>query len=421
VVFYVQPTTAISAASFFACVAYAQHILLSRSQSRSGHDVVDKVNTTYRLLNDFYNMGKILMVHESHSLGVTLRDQRSALAMARFKVAFISSLPRYFMESMLAIGLIIVAIVTWIVKGEELVLPALVIFVAAGFRLLPILNRVQGLILSCIGYAPLAKLGLGDLLPSVKKRVDFTRKPDQMIPEGVILELKNVSYTYPTVEIPAIRNVNFKFELGKQYAIVGPSGSGKTTLVDICLDILTPQEGTVSLSIEPEPRFAYVPQDTFVSSTNIFGNVALEWTPEKIDVRKVKEAIKDAELGDFFDIANYETAIDEKVKKMSGGQRQRLGLARALYRESNFLVLDEATSALDAVTESQIISTINRLRNRCTVLIVAHRLSTVKNSDCIIYVESGVVAGSGTFLELQKKLPQFMEQVRLGQLDLIEE
>ena len=106
---------------------------------------------------------------------------------------------------------------------------------------------------------------------------------------------------------------------------------------------------------------------------------------------------------------------------MSGGQRQRLGLARALYRDSNFLILDEATSALDAVTESQVMETIGALRGKTTVMIVAHRLSTIKDADQVIYLENGKIVGSGTFMELQKKLPQFAEQVRLGQLELNED
>ena len=421
VVFYLQPTTAVSSCIFFGFIAYMQHILLSRTQSRSGHKVVEKLNSTYRLLNDFFNLSKVIKVHGTQSLEESLRGQRNSLAMARFKLAFVSSLPRYFMESMLAVGLIVIALVSWITRGEEAVLPSLVIFIASGFRLLPIINRIQGLILTCIGYAPLAKLGLGDYLPDAVSQEGMTRRLDPNLTPGVLLELKQVSYTYPNASSPAIINANFRFELGKQYAIVGPSGSGKTTLVDICLSVLTPQKGIVLESNSPAPRFAYVPQDTFISSSNFYGNVALEWNTQKVDENKARQALAAAELGDFLGLGGDLSRLDEKMMKMSGGQRQRLGLARALYQDCNFLVLDEATSALDASTESQVMDTINQLRNYATVVIVAHRLSTVKNADCILYVENGQIIGTGNFMDLQKNLPQFEEQVRLGKLDLINE
>lgn len=420
VVFYLQPTTAISTAFFFTLIAYVQHSILSKAQSKSGQEVVERVNSTYRLLNDAFHLSKIMKVYEPSTFRKVLETERSMLAQARFRVAFISAIPRYFMESILAIGLMVVVGASWIINGEDSVLPAFIIFVAAGFRLLPIINRIQGLILVCIGYAPLSRLGLGSGVLNVNPLVtsEVFEKSDVMATD-VVLELQDVSYSYPSTSGDAVSEVNFQFEFGKQYALVGPSGSGKTTLVDICLGILTPRRGKIFSSSTYNVKNGYVPQVTHITSANIGGNVALEWSDEDIVSSKVIRALAEAKLEEHFKSMDESFDHGEMLTKLSGGQAQRLGLARALYRESNFLVLDEATSALDAVTESEIMETVDSLRGRYTTLIVAHRLSTIKNADEIIYLKNGKILGSGNFLELQRELPEFEEQVRLGQLDLI--
>ena len=149
---------------------------------------------------------------------------------------------------------------------------------------------------------------------------------------------------------------------------------------------------------------------------SIAGNVALEWNAEAIDFDKVRNALSVAHLEEYFDSNLEDKRLNENFNRMSGGQRQRLGLARALYRESKLLVLDEATSSLDAITENKVMETVKLLRGNKTVIIVAHRLSTIKDADQVIYIEDGRVLGIGTFPELESTLPEFKEQVRLGRL-----
>jgi ABC-type multidrug transport system fused ATPase/permease subunit len=181
--------------------------------------------------------------------------------------------------------------------------------------------------------------------------------------------------------------------------------------------LLTPQNGKVVWKFdEAGGSFSYVPQDTYISSASIAGNVALEWDASAIDMAKVREALISAQLDEYFNSDLQDDKLEENFSRMSGGQRQRLGLARALYRDSRILILDEATSSLDAISESKVMETVMSLRGEKTVVIVAHRLSTIKDADQVIYLEGGKVLGIGTFKELQKNLPQFDEQIRLGSL-----
>jgi ABC-type multidrug transport system fused ATPase/permease subunit len=415
VVLVFQPLTAIVALTYFALVAIVQHKFLSASQARTGRTIYKNGNVTYELLADYFHMNKLLQVNDSKSFDSTLRMQRTEFARARALQAFTTALPRYFMESSLALGFLVIAGATWLLLGEDEVVPALAIFAAAGFRMLPIVNRIQGLVLSAIGCIPLAREALIAVTARVKN--DLHTSMNGPVDSQNALELIGVDFTYASGSAPVLEGINLSFKEGLQYAIVGPSGAGKTTLIDVCLGLLTPQRGEVLWNFKVlNDSFGYVPQDTHVSSASIAGNVALEWDSSAIDLNKVRQALSVAHLEEYFDSNLEDRRLTENFNRMSGGQRQRLGLARALYRDSKLLVLDEATSSLDAITESKVMDTVKLLRGNTTVIIVAHRLTTIKDADQVIYLEGGKVLGIGTFTDLQRTLPQFEEQVRLGLL-----
>ena len=405
-----QPVTALIAAVYFSLIAIVQHRLLSHSSSRAGQSVVTHTNEVYNILSDAYSLSKLLTINSSKSLRPHLHHQRKSLALARGRTIFLGMLPRYFMELILAIGLALIAGGTYALSGPESAVAAVTVFAAAGFRLLPTVNRIQGLVLQLLSTVPSARLAFIDR--AEKQQVQSPPLPSQ----DCALSLHAVTFQYPTASLPALIDVNIEFRCGLQYAIVGPSGAGKTTLVDICLGLLQPQKGTVSCILEAS--IAYVPQETHIARLTLNQNIALEWNDESIDPAQVRRANEMARLSNVLDGRTATTELSGQA--LSGGQKQRIGLARAIYRAPSLLFLDEVTSALDAETEHAVMSSIEALRGSITVVIVAHRLSTVQHADQVIYVEDGKILGIGTFTELRKSLPQLQRQIELGTLDLLD-
>ena len=405
---FLQPATALIASVYFVLVALVQHRLLSRRSSHAGEVVVDRINRVYEALGDSFALSKLLAVNPSQSLEPYLDRQRDELSVARARVVFLSLVPRYFMELILAVGLAVIAGVTYAFSDARGAISAVTIFAAAGFRLLPIVNRIQALVLQLFSSLAVAKLAFLD---------ESTDKEDvRAVPsvgrEGVVLELQNVSFSYPSTSTPALIDVSLQFEHGKQYAVIGPSGAGKTTLVDLCLGVLQPTSG--ALFERPGTRKGYVPQDTHVAHLNLLANIAMEWAPEAIDHATALSAQSQARLEGLVADRSPDERLSDST--LSGGQRQRIGLARALYRRPNIFFLDEVTSALDAETEHSVMQAIHELKGTSTVVIVAHRLSTVQHADRVIYVDQGRVQGIGTFEELRRNIPSLQRQIELGTL-----
>jgi ABC-type multidrug transport system fused ATPase/permease subunit len=409
-----QPLTALIALTYFVCVAVIQQGILSRRSQEVGDSLVIGTNEVYQQLSDAHGLRTILGDEQASDLIGTNSHARNELTFARAMQTFLYTLPRYFFEVVLALGLVVVGGTTYLISGPSTALAATSLFIAAGFRLLPIVNRIQALTLAILAFAPTARLALTRFLtvptPSFPAPYD----------EENVIELEHVSFAYaPSSQVhlssdPVLIGVSIVLRRGGQYAIVGPSGAGKTTLVDLLLSLNVPQQGVVRVS--PTIRTAYVPQDTHIAGIPLRNNVALQWSDHDIHYDRVHAALIRAGLPDFADRVDDDTPLDGTT--LSGGQKQRIGLARALYADANFLVLDEVTSALDMETERQIYETIDSLRGAATVVIVAHRLSTVQRADEVIYLNEGTVAGKGSFARLMSELPAFRRQVELSQIDV---
>jgi ABC-type multidrug transport system fused ATPase/permease subunit len=237
------------------------------------------------------------------------------------------------------------------------------------------------------------------------------------------LELKNVNFKYPGANINFITDISLQIFPGEIIAFVGPSGAGKTTLIDLSLGILKPDSGEILISgvlpinaIEKWPgAIAYVPQDVQVIGGSIKDNIAMGFSENEQLNSLIKNAIKIAQLENMLIDKNsgLDLNVGERGNNLSGGQRQRLGIARALYTKPNLIALDEATSSLDGQTEDDVSQAIFALKGKVTVLLIAHRLSTVKRADKIVYMESGKILAVGTFDEVRNKIPNFDKQAKL--------
>lgn len=402
--------TAVASTVYFILVALLQHRVLSRASARAGDVVVEETNRVYETLNDGYKLRKVLRVMPSASFRDELGLRRSRLAEARARIAFLGTLPRYTMELVLSIGLVVVSLVAYLVNGESGTIKAIAIFGIAGFRLLPSINRIQGLVLMLFSTVPAARLA----------RLDSSQVAPTSLgphPESrATVVFENVCFRFPSSDTDVLRDVSLALEHGLQYAIVGPSGAGKTTLLDLMLGVLQPSSGTVARS--DGLIVGYVPQDTHLARTGLRENIALEWDASKINEDQVDSVLEIAAIESFSQ--RYSTPDNPVMSDTtaSGGQRQRVGLARALYRSPSLLVLDEVTSALDAETEHQVMNSIRNLKGSTTVVIVAHRLTTVQHVDKVIYLDEGSILGVGSFEELRRTVPQLQRQIELGTLDL---
>jgi ABC-type multidrug transport system fused ATPase/permease subunit len=238
---------------------------------------------------------------------------------------------------------------------------------------------------------------------------------DIQTPEPLVfqdhLQLKNIAYRYPNAQKSALHNINLHIPIHSTIGFVGMSGAGKTTLIDILLGLLQPSgelivDGTPITTVNVrawQQHIGYVPQNIFLADASIACNIALGIQEENINHEAVVKAAKLANLDEFITTQlpqGYDTFVGEKGIRLSGGQRQRIGIARALYHDPELLIFDEATSALDGVTEKVIIEAINKLAKRKTILLIAHRLNTVKDCDVIYVLKQGEIVGQGNYNDL---------------------
>ena len=239
------------------------------------------------------------------------------------------------------------------------------------------------------------------------------------LPLTQAIRLNQVSYRYPNAPQPALKGIDLTIPAHSTVGFVGATGSGKTTAVDVILGLLEPQEGALNIDGQPitdtnrrqwQQTIGYVPQHIYLADDSVAANIAFGVNAEDIDQRAVERAAQIANLHEFVveDLPQgYATTVGERGVRLSGGQSQRVCIARALYHNPRVLILDEATSALDNLTEQAVMEAIDALAHQKTIILIAHRLSTVKNCDQIVFLEQGAVKARGTFDELTKSNAQF--------------
>lgn len=340
--------------------------------------------------------------------------------------AFIPYISKYVIESSLVLGGLLLSAIQFLLEDAAQAVATLTIFIAAGSRIAPAVLRLQQGFLAINGSLASVNPTL-DLIHRFQN-VSLSVKSDlapNVVHVGFIpsVHVRDIFFRYPDSESAAIYGQSYSINEGSTVAIVGSTGAGKTTAVDLLLGLLHPEQGSVLISgLKPHDAIvkwpgaiSYVPQDVVISNGTIRENVGLGFNSAYINDDLVWDAIKVAQLEDYVKSLplGLDTAVGERGTRMSGGQRQRLGVARALFTKPKLLILDEATSALDGGTEAAISQAVQELRGNVTVIMIAHRLSTVRNADSVIYMDKGKVIAIGTFEEVRAKVPDFDRQAKL--------
>jgi ATPase len=317
----------------------------------------------------------------------------------------IAALPKYIVETVAMVGLVF-AIIIKLLFGHgalETFIPQIAVFAVAAFRLLPSVGRVNAYINS-IMYNKASLDMIYDDLKEIDsepvQEIEWQGKKEKWIfTKGVAVE--HVSYHYPDSDVEVLHDISLEIPKGKTVALIGPSGAGKTTLADIILGLLPPVSGVVRMDQHNvyenlrswREKLGYIPQSIYLSDDTIRNNVAFGIYEAQIDDNAIWKALEKAQLKEFVQglEKGLDTCVGDRGVRLSGGQRQRIGIARALYHDPEILVLDEATSALDSSTEQAVMESIESLQGLKTMIIIAHRLTTIKNADLVYEVSGGNV------------------------------
>lgn len=423
----VDPLTAISTLAVFVMVGYFLYRFMHvRAGSLGVENSLLNIKSNEKIVEVFASYRESVVRNRRDYYAREIGHLRYSLANTSAEMGFLPYVSKYVIETTVVVGAVLIGAAQFILQDSTHAIATLAIFLAAGSRIAPAVLRLQqGTITIKNGLGIAAPtLDLIDALGSEP----FTENIDDSVDvlhEGFVSEIsiKGVSLTYPNKQFPAIEDVSIVIPAGSSIAFVGPSGAGKTTIIDVLLGVLNPDCGSVLISGLPPlvavakwpGAVSYVPQDVVIAAGTVRENVALGYPVEQATDDLVLEALRVAHLDGFaLDLPEgINTQVGERGAMISGGQRQRLGIARAMFTRPHLLVLDEATSSLDGETEASISEAIHALRGSTTVVIIAHRLSTVRNVDRVVYLSSGRVVATGTFDEVRLAVPDFDRQAKI--------
>jgi len=425
--FIVDPITAIGTLLVFGLVGFSLHRLMNIRASALGiQNSILSIKSSEKIVEVFTSYRESVVRNRRDYYAREFGKIRYELADAIAEQNFMPYISKYVLETSVIIGAMLISATQFVLQDANHAVATLAIFLAAGTRIAPAVLRVQQGAITIRG-------GIGAAAPTldlveVLGQATTTENVDDSVDvlhEGFVseIQIKNVSLTYPGKTDRAISQFTLTIPAGTSVAFVGTSGAGKTTIIDVLLGVLTPDEGDVLISGIP-PLLAvakwpgavsYVPQDVVVASGSIRENVGLGYPIEAATDELVMAALRVANLDQFaLDLPNgIDTQVGERGTQLSGGQRQRLGIARAMFTRPHLLVLDEATSSLDSGTEANISEAIHALRGSTTVVMIAHRLSTVRNADIVVYLSNGKILAMGSFDEICTSVPDFDYQAKL--------
>jgi ABC-type multidrug transport system fused ATPase/permease subunit len=429
----VDPIVCLFTIAFFGTIGLIVHRVLSGYAGRIGAQIGRADIASIVTIQEAIRAYRELAVSgRRHHYVDQFEGLRSSSAFAQADAQMVNLIPKYVFEAMMVVGGGLLVVSQILTRDTATAVAIIAVYLAAASRVLPSILRLQSsfiIIRNSTGiaestYKLIAELDASEpSSPAVAVDRPGQALPDLFPESEHALELDGICFTFPGAEDPTLSGITLSLRRGCSLAIVGPTGAGKSTLVDIAMGLLAPDEGRVRISgadpataIESWPgAISCVPQDVSVVEGTIRSNVALGLPSREIDDEAVWDALDKAQLSTFLTTQRngLETVVGEHGVKLSGGQRQRLGLARALYSRPHLLFLDEATSALDAETERDISETLSGLAGRVSLVVIAHRLATVRSVDQVAYLEEGRLLALDVFENVRRKVPDFDRQARL--------
>jgi ABC-type multidrug transport system fused ATPase/permease subunit len=422
---FVNVSISLSIFAIFAMVGLGLNKYMKNSSYKLGTaEAKLGVQSNEKILEGLNSYREITVKNQRGFYVNLISDHRMSLANVIAKKNFMPNLSKYVFEVALIVGSFVIAGIQFALYNSSQAIASLAIFLAASTRIAPAILRIQQ------GYIYL-KLGLGTVEQTMEM-INFARsghhdklgisninfKYDNFVPE---INITNLNFSYAGNSNFSISNLNLSVKAGTQLAITGSSGAGKTTLVDLILGVYPNNSDAIKISgLTPLSAFskwpgavAYAPQNISILNGTVRENVSQGYSSDIAKDDRVWKALEIAHLDLFVKkLPNgLDTQVGEFGNQLSGGQRQRLGIARALFTSPELLILDEATSALDGETEAFISQTIKELKGKCTVILIAHRISSVINADKVVFMENGKITADGTFDEVKRKSKTFENQV----------
>lgn len=423
----VQPTLALLAVAIYGGLYLMVHLLRHSHLEQLGQRRLSALRERFVTFTEALRGIKTIRV-EGASSSFLDRFEKASLEFSRIhpRYQLFNLIPRYTIE-LIAFGSIIGIVIYMLIYNIDLLaaIPMLSLFAVASYKLLPALNTAFGAAAQISHNLPVIDELYQDLLPRDGMEATAAASESPMTFRNEII-LHNVGFEYESGDGPVLQNINLTIPRGARVGIVGSTGSGKSTLIDIIVGLLYPQQGSLHvdqtlITADNVPQWrklvAYVPQDVFLYDESINRNIAFGIPEEQVDHEAVVAAAKLAHIHHFIenDLPDkYQTKVGERGVRLSGGERQRIGLARAFYRNPQVLLLDEATSALDAITQERVVSSLEVNGKDITVIVVAHRFSSIKICNEIYFIDGGRIADAGSWEQLMNRNDKFRLMVELA-------
>lgn len=415
----VDPLLAISVGVVLTVAYCGILVIMSGYLSKLGEARIQANQDRFTIISEAFGAVKEVKAAGLESIFIRrFAEPAQTYAEGQATAQIVSQIPRYALEAIAFGGMLLVILYSMIQNSSFiLALPIIALYAFAGYRLMPALQQIY-VAFSQLNYAGPAINNLHNDLMSLRKFMPYSNSVDPL-PLNDSIDLKNITYQYPSANAPALNGINLSIASHTIIGLVGSTGSGKTTTVDLILGLLEPQAGLLSVDGQIinesnkrrwQKSIGYVPQHIYLTDDTISSNIAFGLASESIDQQAVERVSKIANLHSFISdqLPNgYNTMVGERGVRLSGGQRQRIGIARALYHNPSVLILDEATSALDNLTEQVVMDAVHNLGHSITIIIIAHRLTTIRECDQIFLLEKGIVEATGTYEELIEKNDHF--------------